>query len=241
MRRVILTTVVALLVVSSGCVGLITGETVAFEANNATVEDEALSSTDYELNNSSTRSLTRDVEFFGQERTIRVVNEIQRYTSNGSLADIADNETMENNETLANNETLRDAAANETGGDGEVADLKRFVVVSSPGATVAGRSLNPAASWSNERILEQVADQTGQLNDLESDGNRTVESLGEEREVSAFNATTQIKGREVEVRAHVVSFEHEGDVVIAVAVHPAEIDERENVDELIGGIEHSGN
>ena len=234
MRRVILTTVVALLVVSSGCVGLITGETVAFEANNATVEDEALSSTDYELNNSSTRSLTRDVEFFGQERTIRVVNEIQRYTSNGSLADIADNETM------GNNETLRDAAANETGGDGEVAGLKRFVVVSSPGATVAGRSLNPAASWSNERILEQVADQTGQLNDLESDGNRTIESLGEEREVSAFNATTQIKGREVEVRAHVVSFEHEGDVVIAVAVHPAEIDEQDNVDELIGSIEHSG-
>ncbi|PSP64655.1 hypothetical protein BRC76_01445, partial [Halobacteriales archaeon QH_8_67_36] len=223
MRRVILTTVVALLVVSSGCVGLITGETVAFEANNATVEDEALSSTDYELNNSSTRSLTRDVEFFGQERTIRVVNQVQRYTSNGSLADIADNETM------GNNETLRDAAANETGGDGEVAGLKRFVVVSSPGATVAGRSLNPAASWSNERILEQVADQTGQLNDLESDGNRTIESLGEEREVSAFNATTQIKGREVEVRAHVVSFEHEGDVVIAVAVHPAEIDEQDNV------------
>lgn len=262
MRRVILTAAVALLVVSSGCVGLVTGDTVEFEASEGAVSDSALDSTGYETNNSTEQTITRDVSFFGQERTIRIVNRVSRYTSSGSLADIADNETLANatgnetladalgnetlanaadNETLANNETLKDAVAEETGTDTEVAGLKRFVVVSSPGASVAGRTLNPAASWSNERILQQVAEQTGRLNDLEQQDTRTVESLGEERNVTEFSATTQIEGREVDVQAHVVSFEHEGDVLIAVAVHPEQFDESDNVDELVGGLEHSGN
>ena len=66
MRRVILTAVVALLVVSSGCVGLITGETVEFEASGASVGDSSLDSTGYELNNSTEREITRDVSFLGQ-------------------------------------------------------------------------------------------------------------------------------------------------------------------------------
>ncbi|WP_324662832.1 DUF6517 family protein [Haloarcula sediminis] len=250
MRRVILTAVVALLVVSSGCVGLVTGDTVEFEASEGAVSDSALDSTGYDLNNSSERAITRNVSFFGQERTIRIVNRVNRYTSSGSLADAAGNETLaENetlqdaagNETLASNQTLQDAVAEETGGDTEIAGLKRFVVVSSPGASVAGRTLNPAASWSNDRILEQVAEQTGQLSDIEQQDTRTVASLGEERNVTEFSATTQIEGREVDVQAHVVSFEHDGDVIIAVAVHPDQFDESDNVDELVGGLEHSGN
>ncbi|MFC6757611.1 MULTISPECIES: DUF6517 family protein [Haloarcula] len=247
MRRILLTAIVALVVVSSGCVGLITGETVEFEANNATVEEDARSSAGYELNNSSEQSITRDVEFLGQERTIRIVNQVSRYTSGGSLADVVDSETLPENETLpederlAENETLQQEIENETSSDTQVADLKQFIVVSSPGAKVAGQTLNPAASWSSDRILEQVADQTGQLDDIESDGSRNAESLGDEREVSEFTATTELKGQEIDVRLHVVSFEHEGDVVIAVGAHPEEIDEEENVDELLEGIEHNGN
>ncbi|PSP85134.1 hypothetical protein BRC96_03420 [Halobacteriales archaeon QS_6_64_34] len=235
MRRIVLTAVVVLMVVSSGCVGLITGDTVEFEANESSVNESALDSTDYELNNSTERSITRDVSFFGQERTIRIVNQVDRYTSNGSLGDAMDNET------LANNETFQDGMENRTGNTTEVQDIKRFVVVSSPGANVLGQTLNPAASWSNERILKQVAGQTGQLNNVEQNDSRTTESLGEERDVTEFIATTEIEGREVDVRVHVASFEHEGDVIIAVAVHPEEFDEEDNVDELLGGLEHSGN
>lgn len=247
MRRIVLTAVVALIVVSSGCVGLITGDTVEFEANESSVSDSALDSTGYELNNSTERSITREVSFFGQERTIRILNQVKRYTSGGSLAAATGNETVAGNETLAdservaNNETLQGAVENETGNTTDVPGLKRFVVVSSPGANVLGQTLNPAAGWSNERILDQVAGQTGQLNNLEQDGSRTAESLGEERDITEFTATTEVEGREIDVRVHVVSFEHEGDVVIAVAVHPEEFDETDNVDELIGGIEHSGN
>jgi len=229
MRRILLTAVVALLVVSSGCVGLITGETVEFEANEASESNSALESTGYEANNSSQRNVTRDVTFLGQERTIRIVNQVNRYTKDGTLANATGNETLAR--------AVERGQTNAT----SVPDLARFVVVSSPGAKVLGQTLNPAAGWSNQRIFEEVAGQTGQLNNLEQDGSRTTESLGDSRNVTEFTATTQIEGREVDVRAHVTSFEHEGDIVIAVGVHPEQMDEGENVDELIGGIEHSGN
>lgn len=228
MRRILLPAVVALLVVSSGCIGLVTGETVTFEASEGTVSNSAQETTGYEANNTSERTITRNVSFFGQDRTIRIVTQLSRYTTDESLANVTGNETL--------------ARAVERGrvDSTTVPDAARFVVLSSPGATVAGRTLNPAASWSNERILGEVADQTGQLDGIEQAGNRTVESLGESRNITEFTATTEIAGREVDVRAHVVSFEHESDIIVAVGVHPAEMDERENVDELLGGVEHSG-
>jgi len=210
-------------------VGLITGETVEFEATEGSVDDAEVDSADYTQNNSSERSITRDVTFLGQERTIRIVNQVNRYTKNGTLAEATGNETLA--------QAVERGRTNVT----SVPDLARFVLVSSPGAKVLGQTLNPAASWSNERILEEVADQTGQLNGPDKEDTRTVESLGEERNVTEFSATTEIKGKEVDVRAHVVSYEHEGDVIIAVGVHPEAMDEEDNVDELVEGIEHSGN
>lgn len=229
MRRVILPALVALLLVSSGCVGLVTGETVAFEASEGTVSDSALESTGYEASNTTQRAITRDVSFFGQERTVRIVNQVARYTKDGSLADASGNETL--------SRAVESGQVEST----TVPDLSRCIVLTSPGAEVAGQTLNPAGSWSNERIFQEIADQTGQLDNLEQSGSRTTDALGDSRQVTEFTATTEVQGREVEVRAHVVSFEHEGDVVIAVGVHPEELDEEENIDELLGGLEHSGN
>jgi len=242
MRKFLLTAVVALLVVSAGCVGLITGETVEFEASNATVADDATESAGYGLNNSTQREITRDVSFLGQERTIRVVNHVNRYTKNGTLGgnatdavDTVENETLQR---VAENESVQQAAENRTV---SAPDAARFVVVSSPGAKVLGQTLNPAAGWGNDRILEQVSEQTGKLDNVEFQENRTTESLGESRTVSEFTATTEIRDQNVDVQAHVASFEHEGDVIIVVAVHPEAMDEEDDIDEMLAGIDHSGN
>lgn len=242
MRKFLLTAVVALLVVSTGCVGLITGETVEFEASNATVADDAAESSGYGLNNSTQREITRDVSFLGQERTIRVVNHVNRYTKNGTLGGNA-TEAVESveNETLqraVENGSVQQAVGNESV---SAPDAARFVVVSSPGAKVLGQTLNPAASWSNDQILQQVSEQTGKLDNVEFQENRTTESLGDSRTVSEFAATTEIRDRNVDVQVHVTSFEHEGDVIIAVAVHPEAMDEEDAVDEMLAGIEHSDN
>ena len=213
MRKGILTFLVGLLVVSSGCTGLITGETVEFDSAPATVSDSALKETGYEQSMADEQTLERTVTVAGQERTIRVTNHIRQYQRGIDLGPV-----------------------------GEV-NAGRFIVFSTPSANVAGQTLNPAASWSNERLVEEVASRNDQINDVQFERNRTVEALGESREVAVFSGTTTIEGQNVDVLIHLTSFEHEGDVVVAVAVYPERIDDREGprVDTLLGGLSHSGN
>ncbi|MGB9931797.1 DUF6517 family protein [Haloarcula amylolytica] len=213
MRKGILTLLVGLLVVSSGCVGLITGETVEFDSAPATVSDSALEETGYEQSMADEQTLERTVTVAGQERTIRVTNHIRQYERGIDLGPV-----------------------------GEV-NAGRFIVFSTPSASVAGQSLNPAASWSNERLVEEVASRNDQINDVQFERNRSVEALGESREVAVFSGTTTIQGQEVDVLIHLTSFEHEGDVVVAVAVYPEQIDDQESprIDTLLGGLSHSGN
>ena len=210
MHRTLLTALVALVVVSAGCTGLITGETIEFESEPAAVGEATLSSTGYDGGNVTAQTLTRNVSVQDQERTVRITNHVAQYTRDGSVAGV------------------------------EVTDISTFIVLSTPGAEMAGQTLNPAASWSNRRIVDQVAQRSGNVEDIQFEENRTVQSLGESRELGVFSGTTRMSGRAVDVRIHVANFEHEGDVLIAVGVHPTRIDERENIDELLGGIEHSG-
>ncbi|MEF8827876.1 MAG: DUF6517 family protein [Haloarcula sp.] len=210
MSRRLLPVAVALLLVTSGCVGLITGETVTFEASPATVSDSTLDATGYELQNATQVNVTRDVTVAGQDRTIRLVTERRQYTRSGTVFGV------------------------------DVVELSRFVVVSMPSATVGGQTLNPAADWANRRVLDAVRGQTRGVDDVEPVGNRTVRVLGEDRRVSEFTGTTQVAGQSLDVRLHLVSFEHEGDVIIAVAVHPENADEADAVDALLSGLQHSG-
>ena len=63
--------------------------------------------------------------------------------------------------------------------------------------------------------------------------------LGTEAKVSKFRAdATLTGGEEVEVFIHITKVKHESDFVVAVAVHPTDIDEQERVDTLFEGIDH---
>jgi hypothetical protein len=208
MRTGLLTVLVALLVVSSGCVGLITGETVAFEAEPASVDDAALETTGYDEARDEAQTLTRNVSVVGQERTVRITNHVAEYNRSVDLGPL-----------------------------GEL-EFARLILLSTPGATVAGQSLNPLASQSNRQLVERLVQRTERVSDVQSEGNRTVQILGEDRTVSEFTGTSDVQGQEIDIRLHVASFEHEGDVVVAVAIHPERIDERDRVDTLLGAIQH---
>ncbi|MFB6222052.1 MAG: DUF6517 family protein [Haloarcula sp.] len=213
MQRGLLTALVGLLVVSSGCVGLLTGETVEFDASPASVDDSALEETGYEQTMADEQTIERTVTVAGQERTVRVTNQMRQYQRGIDLGPL-----------------------------GEV-EASRFVVFSTPSASVAGQALNPAADWSNERLVEEVASRNSQIDDVQFERNRSVDALGESREVSVFSGTTTIEGQEVDVLIHLASFEHDGDVVVAVGIYPERVDGRESdrVDTMLGGLSHTGN
>ncbi|MBV0901981.1 DUF6517 family protein [Haloarcula salina] len=202
---------VSLLIVTSGCSGLITGETLTFESSPASVSSDALQETGYEETVANESTIERTVTVAGQERTVRITNHIRQYQRGMELGPV-----------------------------GEVT-AGQFIVLSTPSASVAGQPLNPAASWSNQRLVREVASRSRGVSDVQFERNRTVQSLGDSREVSVFSGTTTIEGQEVDVLVHLASFEHEGDVVIAVAVYPETIDEGERVDTLLSGLTHSGN
>jgi len=210
MRRIALTALVTLVVVSAGCTGLLTDDTVAFDADEASVSDSALDSTGYEGTNSTEQTIQRNVSVGGEERTIRITNHYAVYARSGTVDGV------------------------------ETPEMAQFVVFSSPGAEIANQTLNPVAQLSNRQLVERVSDRTGGVSDVAFVENRTAESLGSERAVGVFSGTTTVGGEEIDVRIHVTNFEHESDVIVAVGVHPAEVAETENVDELLAGIEHSG-
>ncbi len=120
-----------------------------------------------------------------------------------------------------------------------------LVVASTPDATVAGQSVNPVVRLSNEELLQRVlsqAEQAGGPNasDVEVVGSETRTVLGAETEVTTFATTTQVEGEDVPLRVHLATVAHEGDVVVLVGVHPAAVDEKATLLDLMESVDHQG-
>lgn len=116
--------------------------------------------------------------------------------------------------------------------------VARVTVLSSPKVEVLGQSFNPLGELSDRELAQQFQEQYGSLDDLQFQSNRTTSILGSERTVSKFTAQAQTQGTSVDVNVHISKFEDGDDYIIAVAIHPQQIDEQSNVDAMFGGIVH---
>ena len=115
------------------------------------------------------------------------------------------------------------------------------VVLSTPTVSIAGQTLNPLGSMSHREVLNQVLQQYGGLSDVEERDTKTMTVLGEDSEVTTFSANADYEGVEVPVLVHLTTVEHEGDIVVAIAVHPEMLSEDQvGVETMFGGIEHDG-
>jgi len=200
---------IAVLVATAGCVDLVMGNTPTFESSEANVSDAAIEESGYELSESDTQNVTRNVSAAGQERTVRVTNHVTQYNRSLSLGPFGDRE------------------------------LGRFVVFTTPEVEIAGQTMNPAADWSERRVLTEVAQEYASLNDISHVDNRTVSILGSERDVEQFAGTTTVGSNEIDVFIHVTKFTHEGDIVVGIGVHPQQLpDEQDRQDAMFGGIQH---
>jgi hypothetical protein len=70
-----------------------------------------------------------------------------------------------------------------------------------------------------------------------------VDLLGGTVTVGRFEADAETQNETTEVNLHVARGESErsdggGDFVVTVAVHPFDVDERDNVDRLLAGVDH---
>lgn len=126
-------------------------------------------------------------------------------------------------------------------------DVAALVVVSAPNQRAFGESVNPiarltdreAVGWALERADALAA--VGGVSEVGSLGEVDVRSrtvLGVPTEVVTYAGTATVEGRGTAVLVHVATVEHGDDVILAVGVHPAGVDESESVAALVEGIEH---
>ncbi|WP_435196539.1 DUF6517 family protein [Natronomonas sp. EA1] len=114
-----------------------------------------------------------------------------------------------------------------------------FVAFSTPRLSVAGQSLNPLAELSNEEIANMVAEQAN-VQDLSRTGERSVPMLGTTATVVTYEGTATLGGVQAEVRVHLTDPVEAGDdLVLGLAVHPRQVDERARVDRLLSGVTHA--
>ena len=208
-RRTIAAVAVAALLVTSGCVGFLTGsDSLSFQSDPLKVTTDAQEQTGYEEQRRTTKQINRTYSVAGQERDVVVTNHLSEYARSA--------------DTLF--------------GDQEVA---RFTVLSTPQVKIAGQAFNPVDDFSNRELVLRLQEQYDSIDNIRAEGNRTLTVLGNETTVSKFRADATLQGgQEVEVFIHITKVKHEGDFVVAVAVHPTELDEQENVNTLFEEIDH---
>lgn len=183
---------VLLLVLTAGCLGVITGsEPAVFQAEPAGVSESALAETDFELRERQQPWLNRSVEVAGQEREVRVQNHVSSYEIPPSI------------------------------GPGGVT-YGLFVVASTPQASIAGQALNPIGRMSHQQMIEQLASGAGNLEQIQRQGTETRQILGSSTEVVRFSAISRQSGQEVPVFVEVTRVQDGDDFVIGIGVYPQE-------------------
>ena len=209
-RRHLGAVALAVLLVTSGCLGFLTGEeTLVFEADPATTAESVTSDAGYETDGPREHVVNQSFDVAGQSRTVQVVNHVTTY------------------EKRLNLPVVRDVK------------LGVFSVVSSPSVEIVGREFNPLGDYSNRRLLRMAGSGYGGFEGIERVSSRQLTVLGEETTVTKYAARAPVGGRSVEVFVHVTRVRHKDDYVVAMGVYPRQFSgEEENVLEMMRAIEH---
>ena len=214
-RRVVAVVAVATLLVSTGCLGFVTGEVpLTYSAEQATVSDDVLgeSGTGYEETSVDERVIEQNGEELGiGDRTIVVESWVAQYEKYDDFVD----------QTVG-----------------------IFAVVSTHEIDVVGEPQNPVGNMSEAELLEQISGEYstayGDLSNLERTGTEEVTMFGQETDVAVFTGETSLDGQQVEIQVYVSIVKDGDDYVIAVGGHPTQLpDERDNIFELMENLEHS--
>jgi hypothetical protein len=199
----------AVLVVTSGCTGVLS-DPVSFSASKATVSDAALDATGYEHRRTDRMGVNRTFSAAGQEKKVEVTNWISEYDRQVGLPGVGEKRAA------------------------------MFVTFASPKVEVLGKSFNPLAEYDDRRVAERFVDQLARVGNLREVETRNRTMLGTATEVTKFETNVRTAGGvEFDAYLHLTTVEHEGDVVVAVAVYPRLLSgQDEKVGRLLEGIQH---
>lgn len=212
MRSGTRTAVLALVVVLAGCGGGGGGiDVVTAEASSATIGDDALSAAGYQQHRVSRDSIRGN-------RTVSIQGDVELQAS------------YRLNATTSVAEYRARASPPAVVSVYSVPQVQPFDAVNV--------TLNPVRELSVADLTARVQTAYSSVSDVSHVRNTTVTMLGNETTVSTYAATGTTGNRTVAVAIHVARVRHEGDVVIAVGVHPEGMDAKATVLELVSAVEH---
>lgn len=119
-------------------------------------------------------------------------------------------------------------------------ELARFTALATPKITIVpGQPANPVDDMDNKALAEMVQSEYSDVSNVQHESDREVQMLGDAVQISKFSARARTQsGESVDVYIHIGQTDNEDDFVIAVGVHPQELDDQDEVDQLVGGIQH---
>ena len=209
MPRTAASLVLAVLITTAGFVGAATTqESLHEEASPATVEKSALDETGYELEREYERTVNRTIDDSGERREVEAVNEVTEYRRTLNLGPLGERESG------------------------------LFATVSTPAVEVDGQALNPVAEMNTTELVEWLQEEYDRVSVDEVVDSRTVETLGEEMNVSKFEGAAVVGGQEVDVFLHVGKVRHGDDYVVVVGVYPKVLGGEKRVVAMIEALEH---
>ncbi|WP_276301006.1 DUF6517 family protein [Halorussus lipolyticus] len=208
-RRVAAGVLLALLVVTSGCTGVLSGP-LTFSASEATVSDAALEETGYEHNSTKAMNVSRTFSAAGQSKEVEVTNWISEYHQKVGFGGL---------------------------GEQKVSVFAVFsspqVEVLGQSFNPLAKYSNQQLAQQFTSQLRSVND----VRKVDSQ-NRTMLGKTTQVSKFEASVRTAV-GIEFDAYVHVTKVEHEGDHVVAIAVYPQKLPGQEDdVYRLLRGIEH---
>ncbi|WP_435360831.1 DUF6517 family protein [Haloarchaeobius sp. DFWS5] len=214
-RRKLVAVVAVTVLLTSGCLGFVTGdEALEYGANQAVVADSALGpdGTGYTETAVENRTTIVDGEEAGiGNRTIKVHNQVAQYEKNDDFID---------------------------------EKVGIFAVVSTHQTDVVGQPMNPVKDMNNSAVLNQVLGQYetsyGEVTDIQRDGETDVTMLEKATTVGVYTGQTMQDGEPTEVKIYVTMVKHGEDFVIAIGGHPTKLpNEEADVLTMMENVQHS--
>jgi hypothetical protein len=187
-------------------------DSLSFEAAPAVVSEPTLSESPYTESKRTSDTITRTFEAAGQSRDVEVTNRIAEYDRRISIL-------------------------------GQEYRWAMFTVLSTPKVEVLGNAFNPVADMSTDDLVAMIQSRYEQIGNVERDSTRSVEMLGESAEVVRYRAEgrfTEADAR-IDLTLHITNAVPVGeDFVVCFGVHPRQLDETDEINQLLGGVEHTG-
>jgi len=208
-RNLLAGVLVAALVVTSGCTGVLSGP-VTFSASEATVSDAALEETGYQHNRTDKMEVSRTFTAAGQSKEVEVTNWISEYHQEAGLPGVGE----------------KKVAVFATFASPKVEVLGKSF---NPLSKYDNRQLA-------ERFTTQL-DSVNDVRKVDSRNRTMLGQSTEVTNFEASVQTTA--GIEFDAYIHVTKVEHGDDFVVALAVYPQKLSgQSDKVGRLLDGVEH---